>query len=80
MRRRNPSTLCRCGHAFVAHEHLRRGTDCSLCTAELCPAFRADTRSKLLGRLVTRLRGRGNVSPRDSGPSDRFRPIVVRNS
>lgn len=32
---------CVCGHAEVAHEHYRRGTDCALCSAGLCPRYRA---------------------------------------
>lgn len=32
---------CRCGHAHVAHEHLRRGTDCALCPPGACTAFHA---------------------------------------
>ena len=28
---------CRCGHQRRAHEHLRRGTDCSACTS--CLSF-----------------------------------------
>lgn len=30
--------LCRCGHAYVAHEHYRSGSECSLCSE--CPRFR----------------------------------------
>lgn len=32
---------CGCGHAHLAHEHYRRGTDCALCECEqfrLAPA------------------------------------------
>lgn len=25
---------CRCGHVVLAHEHYRRGTDCSVCECE----------------------------------------------
>jgi hypothetical protein len=32
--------LCVCGHAFAAHEHLRRGTECTLCGIASCPRFR----------------------------------------
>ena len=31
---------CVCGHPYRAHEHLRRGSDCALCGAEVCPRFR----------------------------------------
>jgi len=34
---------CTCGHAALAHEHYRRGTDCALCT---CPKFRAGTAAR----------------------------------
>jgi hypothetical protein len=30
--------VCRCGHARVAHEHYRAGTQCALCID--CPRFR----------------------------------------
>jgi hypothetical protein len=36
------STLCVCGHAREAHEHYRRGSDCSLCGAAACRRFRVD--------------------------------------
>ena len=32
--------LCICGHPYRAHRHLRRGTDCALCGAAVCPRFR----------------------------------------
>lgn len=43
--RRNdrPPTACRCGHLPDAHEHYRRGTDCSRCTT--CPAYRPARRT-----------------------------------
>jgi len=42
MRHHDPSTLCKCGHPFVAHEHLRRGTDCVLCQRGSCVVFRRE--------------------------------------
>jgi hypothetical protein len=35
--------ICVCGHPRSAHEHYRRGTDCSLCPAGGCSRFRPDT-------------------------------------
>ena len=32
--------LCRCGHGRTAHEHYRRGSDCGVCGAAGCAAFR----------------------------------------
>lgn len=31
---------CACGHARLAHEHYRRGTDCGACGAQECGRFR----------------------------------------
>jgi hypothetical protein len=31
---------CVCGHSAEAHEHYRRGTDCSLCAARDCLTYR----------------------------------------
>lgn len=31
---------CTCGHLRTAHEHYRRGTDCSLCPVGVCRRFR----------------------------------------
>lgn len=33
--------ICQCGHAFRAHEHYRRGTDCALCPRGTCTNYRA---------------------------------------
>ena len=41
---------CRCGHAHLAHEHYRKGTDCALC---VCERFRFESS---LGRRTRRLR------------------------
>lgn len=35
--------LCQCGHPRAAHEHLRRGSDCSLCAPGSCLRFRSTT-------------------------------------
>jgi hypothetical protein len=32
--------VCVCGHPRLAHEHLRKGSDCSFCGADRCPRFR----------------------------------------
>jgi hypothetical protein len=32
---------CTCGHGHDAHEHYRRGSDCSLCPAGVCATFTA---------------------------------------
>lgn len=32
--------LCGCGHALAAHEHYRRGSDCGICGAAKCAAYR----------------------------------------
>lgn len=45
MRRRSQLSLCRCGHPFLAHEHLRRGTDCAWCVWGGCDNFRLDRRT-----------------------------------
>ena len=36
------TTRCRCGHSADAHEHFRRGSDCSGCGPEVCPRFVAE--------------------------------------
>ena len=33
------SDVCACGHAREAHEHYRRGTECSICDVQVCSAF-----------------------------------------
>jgi hypothetical protein len=53
---RSGEAECRCGHTRAAHQHHRRGSDCSLCPGT-CPRFRLR-----LGSLLER---------RDEGgPSD----------
>lgn len=37
------SDLCACGHAYEAHEHYRKGTECSICDVRVCSAFSAAT-------------------------------------
>ncbi|MBA8792651.1 hypothetical protein FHX74_000245 [Friedmanniella endophytica] len=50
------STPCgRCGHPWRAHEHFRRGTECSLCAPGDCPAFRGP---RLIDRILRRPSGR----------------------
>lgn len=33
------SEECACGHTFDAHEHYRRGTECSICDIRSCSEF-----------------------------------------
>ncbi|MDN3497310.1 hypothetical protein QL996_15325 [Planococcus sp. APC 4015] len=33
------SDQCECGHAREAHEHYRKGTECSICDIRQCSAF-----------------------------------------
>lgn len=33
------SDLCSCGHPREAHEHYRKGTECSICDVRQCSAF-----------------------------------------
>jgi hypothetical protein len=33
------SDVCACGHAREAHEHYRRGTECSICDVQVCSSF-----------------------------------------
>jgi hypothetical protein len=35
--------MCACGHAYEAHEHYRKGTECSICDIRACSAFSAAT-------------------------------------
>lgn len=72
MLRRTTSTLCRCGHPFFAHEHLRRGTDCVWCTDGGCTVFRAHR----LGKLAAALRRVRGSTPTELR-SDAFQPVVV---
>lgn len=44
---------CLCGHGSPAHEHWRRGSDCGVCGAASCPAFRR--RGGRVRRLLRRL-------------------------
>lgn len=46
---------CICGHVRRAHEHLRHGTDCSLCEPGACRDFASVT--SLRGVLRTKLTG-----------------------
>ena len=32
--------LCVCGHPRAAHQHLRKGTECTFCGAQECARFR----------------------------------------
>jgi hypothetical protein len=45
---------CTCGHGKDAHEHYRPGTDCGVCGATTCAAFRPTERSGVLQRLFRR--------------------------
>ena len=33
--------MCACGHAYEAHEHYRKGTECAICDVRSCSAFSA---------------------------------------
>ena len=46
--------LCICGHPYTAHQHYRRGTECSLCPD--CPRWRPGLGHIM--RVVKRLMGR----------------------
>lgn len=35
------TAMCTCGHPREAHEHFRRGTECSICDIRACSAFAA---------------------------------------
>ena len=61
MQRRMSDPLCRCGHPFVSHEHLRHGTECAWCAPGSCERYRPPT---LLHRLGARL---GHGDSRTSG-------------
>lgn len=37
----SPSDSCACGHPREAHEHYRRGTECSICDIRDCSSFTA---------------------------------------
>jgi hypothetical protein len=44
---KNPNrdaAYCRCGHPRAAHEHYRRGLECSLCERGVCPRYRQSWR------------------------------------
>jgi len=43
--------VCRCGHERGAHEHYRRGSDCSLCPSGECSRYRTARPVNLFGRL-----------------------------
>lgn len=45
---------CRCGHAYVAHQHYRSGSECSICSE--CPRFRPAP--GLVARIIGMLTGR----------------------
>ena len=73
MRRRTTLVLCRCGHPFLAHEHLRLGTDCSWCARSRCGIFRGGR----VGKLSAGLKLLRKASPSDL-ESDSLRLVVVR--
>ena len=50
-----PSSVCRCGHPLLAHEHFRRGTECVWCPPGACVRFRRH-RVDQLGGLIGGLR------------------------
>ena len=49
------SGRCLCGHGRPAHRHYRRGSDCGICGAAECAAYRQP------GGILRRLLGRGLV-------------------
>ncbi|RHW22795.1 hypothetical protein D0Z08_31120 [Nocardioides immobilis] len=65
--RRDPDDLCVCGHPRKAHEHLRRGTDCSLCRAGECPRFRRARRVRLSAQASLRPRRPAGTAVRRRG-------------
>lgn len=38
-RRTRHEGVCACGHGWDAHEHYRRGTECSICDIRQCSSF-----------------------------------------
>ena len=44
---------CRCGHPYLAHQHYRKGSECSLCSD--CARYRPAVR--LVRRIMGRLAG-----------------------
>jgi hypothetical protein len=58
-------TTCRCGHGPHAHEHYRRGKDCSLCA---CAKFRSSEGS-ILARLLGRRAARREVVVEPATPA-----------
>jgi hypothetical protein len=46
--------VCVCGHPRAAHEHYRRGTNCSLCVRGACHSYRSST--NVVRWVLTRLR------------------------
>ena len=47
-----PSVACQCGHSLDAHTHLRKGSDCALCSQGSCPRFSPEGRARS-SRLAT---------------------------
>ncbi|WP_432571941.1 hypothetical protein [Kineococcus sp. SYSU DK005] len=48
---RGGNASCVCGHAALAHEHYRAGSDCSRCE---CPRFRSSSPWRTALRRLTR--------------------------
>jgi len=53
-RKADASCPCRCGHPYLAHQHYRKGLECSLCPD--CARYRPAVR--LIQRITGRLAGR----------------------
>jgi hypothetical protein len=74
--------LCVCGHPFRAHEHLRHGTDCTLCGPERCPRFRRRRwwrrtgRAVLTGATVPALTSGGVILGGDAGHPRRVKHLL----
>lgn len=52
-RRVDPPARCVCGHARDVHEHYRPGSDCGICGAAECAAYRHS--AGLLRRMLRRM-------------------------
>lgn len=53
-RKAGASCPCQCGHPYLAHQHYRKGLDCSLCSD--CSRYRPA--AGLIQRIIGRLTGR----------------------
>lgn len=72
--------VCRCGHSFDAHQHLRKGTDCALCGRGGCSRFESAASRPLVARLASFVRARLHVGsvvthPTARRSAERFRDV-----